>query len=121
VGSHRWGRWFRPARFADQKAHATATDSRFETIPDFEAERDKHRIVAWELAPGDCIAFHGLTVHGAPENLSTHRRRAFSARFTGADARFVLREGFMSPPPPEQGGPAPGAPMDSPVFPVLVS
>jgi ectoine hydroxylase-related dioxygenase (phytanoyl-CoA dioxygenase family) len=121
VGSHRWGRWFRPARFADQKAHPTATDSRFETIPDFEAERDRHRIVAWELAPGDCIAFHGLTVHGAPENLSTHRRRAFSARFTGTDARFVLRDGFMSPPPPEAGGPAPGAPMDSPVFPVLLS
>lgn len=121
VGSHRWGRWFRPARFADQKAHATATDSRFETIPDFEAERAQHRIVAWDLAPGDCIAFHGLTVHGAPENLSTHRRRAFSARFTGSDARFVLREGFMSPPPPERNGPAPGMPMDSAVFPVLIS
>ena len=121
IGSHRWGRWFRPARFADQKAHSTATDSRFETIPDFEAERDRHRIVAWELAPGDCIAFHGLTVHGAPENLSTHRRRAFSARFTGADARFVMREGFMSPPPPERDGPTPGMPMDCPVFPVLIS
>jgi ectoine hydroxylase-related dioxygenase (phytanoyl-CoA dioxygenase family) len=120
AGSHRWGRWFRPARFADQQAHANATDGRFETIPDFEAERDRHRLMTWELAPGDCLAFHGLTVHGAPENLSPHRRRAFSARFTGADARFVLREGFMSPPPPTADGPAPGAPMDSPVFPVLV-
>ena len=120
AGSHRWGRWFRPARFADQKAHSTATDGRFETIPDFEAERANHRIMAWQLAVGDCIAFHGLTVHGAPENLSTHRRRAFTARFTGADARFVLREGFMSPPPPDAGGPAPGAPMDSAVFPVLL-
>ena len=121
AGSHRWGRWFRPARFADQKAHATATDARFETIPDFEAERALHRILTWELAPGDCIAFHGLTVHGAPENLSLHRRRAFSARFTGADARFVLREGFMSPPPPERDGPLPGAMMDSKVFPVLLA
>lgn len=121
AGSHRWGRWFRPARFADQKAHANATDGRFETIPDFEAERDRHRIVSFELAVGDCIAFHGLTVHGAPENLSTHRRRAFAARFTGEDARWVLREGFMSPPPPECDGPAPGAPLDSPMFPVLAS
>ena len=121
AGSHRWGRWFRPARFADQQAHATATDARFEAIPDFEAERALHRILTWELAPGDCIAFHGLTVHGAPENLSLHRRRAFSARFTGEDARFVLREGFMSPPPPERDGPLPGAMMDSKVFPVLLA
>lgn len=121
AGSHRWGRWFRPARFADQKAHASATDGRFETIPDFEAERDRHRIVSFELAVGDCIAFHGLTVHGAPENLSTQRRRAFAARFTGTDARWVLREGFMSPPPPDRDGPVPGAPLDSPVFPVLLS
>ena len=121
AGSHRWGRWFRPARFADQKAHATATDGRFESIPDFEAERARHHIVSWQLAPGDCIAFHGLTVHGAPENLSTHRRRAFSARFTGQDARFVLREGFMSPPPPTVDGPVPGAAMDSKVFPVLLA
>ncbi len=121
AGSHRWGRWFTPARFADLKAHATAQDARFEPPPDFEAERAQHRILTWELAVGDCIAFHGLTVHGAPENMSTHRRRAFSARFTGADARFVLRSGFMSPPPPEQDGPIPGAPLDSPVFPVLLS
>ncbi|MFN0164176.1 MAG: phytanoyl-CoA dioxygenase family protein [Burkholderiales bacterium] len=121
AGSHRWGRWFRPARFADQKAHATATDGRFETIPDFEAERERHRILSWDLEVGDCIAFHGLTVHGAPENLSTHRRRAFSARFTGDDARWVLREGFMSPPPPESGAPTPGARLDSELFPVLLA
>ena len=77
--------------------------------------------MSWELAVGDCIAFRGLTVHGAPENLSTHRRRAFSARFTGQDARFVLREGFMSPPPPAVDGPLPGAAMDSKVFPVLLA
>ncbi len=121
AGSHRWGRWFRPARFADQQAHTTATDGRFESIPDFEAERAQHRILSWQLEAGDCIAFHGLTVHGAPENLSAHRRRAFSARFTGEDARFVLREGFMSPPPPEMGGPQPGAVMDSKTFPVLLA
>ena len=40
-------------------------------------------------------------------------RRAFAARFTGHGARFVLREGFMSPPPPLAGGPAAGGPMDS--------
>jgi ectoine hydroxylase-related dioxygenase (phytanoyl-CoA dioxygenase family) len=121
AGSHAWGRWFTPARFVDQKTHTTAQDSRFEPPPDFEAERAQHRVLQWQLAVGDCIAFHGLTVHGAPENASSHRRRAFSARFTGADARFVLRSGFMSPPPPDSGGPQPGAAMDSAAFPVLVA
>jgi len=52
----------------------------------------------WRLEPGDCIAFHFLTVHGAPENLSAHRRRAFSARLLGDDATFAVRGGEMSPP-----------------------
>jgi ectoine hydroxylase-related dioxygenase (phytanoyl-CoA dioxygenase family) len=120
AGSHAWGRWFSPARFVDQKLHEGARDSRFEPPPDFEAERAQHRILKWQLAPGDCIAFHGLTVHGAPENASSHRRRVFSARFTGADARFVLRAGFMSPAPPLTDGPQPGAAMDSLSFPVLL-
>jgi ectoine hydroxylase-related dioxygenase (phytanoyl-CoA dioxygenase family) len=120
AGSHAWGRWFAPARFADSKTHDAAQDSRFETPPDFEAERSKYRILQWPLEVGDCVAFHGLTVHGAPENASVNRRRAFSARFTGADARFTLRGGFMSPPPPQEGGPKLGERMDSAAFPVLL-
>ena len=121
AGSHAWGRWFTPARFVDQKTHANAQDSRFETPPDFEAERAQHHVLQWALNVGDCVAFHGLTVHGSPANASAHRRRAFSARFTGEDARFVLRSGFMSPPPPQSGGPANGAAMDSESFPVLLA
>ena len=83
-------------------------------------QRAQHRVLQWPLEVGDCIAFHGLTVHGAPANASPNRRRAFSARFTGADARFVLRSGFMSPPPPPSGGPTHGAAMDSAAFPVLI-
>jgi ectoine hydroxylase-related dioxygenase (phytanoyl-CoA dioxygenase family) len=70
------------------------------------------------LAPGDCIAFHALTLHGAPGNRGSHRRRAFAARLTGDDARFVLRDGFMSPPPPADHPPH-GAPMDCAAFPVI--
>ena len=121
AGSHAWGRWFTPARFVDQKAHANAQDSRFETPPDFEAERAQHHVLQWALDVGDCVAFHGLTVHGSPANASAQRRRAFSARFTGDDARFVLRSGFMSPPPPQSGGPIDGAAMDSESFPVLLA
>jgi ectoine hydroxylase-related dioxygenase (phytanoyl-CoA dioxygenase family) len=118
AGSHRWGKQFAPKRFADSAEHQ-GTDQ-LEQIPDEETLRTTHRIVSYELALGDCIAFHGLTVHGAPGNGQAGRRRAFAARFTGDDARFMLRDGFMSPPPPEADGPAEGAPMDSPVFPVLI-
>ncbi len=118
AGSHRWGKWFMPARFKDG-AQWEAQDPRFVPMPDIEAERGRHTLLTWDLAPGDCIAFHGLTVHGAPGNAAATRRRAFSARWTGDDATFVLRPGFLSPPPPERDGPRAGAPLDSPAFPVV--
>lgn len=118
AGSHRWGKWYAPKRFADAKDHAN-TSADYEAVPDEETLRREHALVAYDLAPGDCIAFHGLTLHGAPGNEQSGRRRAFAARFTGDDARFVLREGFMSPPPPPSGGPAAGGPMDSDAFPVI--
>jgi ectoine hydroxylase-related dioxygenase (phytanoyl-CoA dioxygenase family) len=118
-GSHRAGVWYTPRRFADQANHP-ASDPRFIPVPDIANNRDRYDLVGFDLEPGDCVVFHGLTLHGAPGNASnTIRRRAVSVRWTGDDARFVLREGFMSPPPPETGGPAPGAPMDSEVFPVV--
>lgn len=117
AGSHRWGRWFRPKRFADSADHQ-ATDS-FEPMIDVEAERDQHRFLGWDLEPGDCVVFHALTLHGAPGNTgSPHRRRAVASRWAGDDARYVLRSGFMSP-PPQPGAPEPGAPMDSDTFPVV--
>lgn len=118
-GSHRAGVWYTPRRFADQANHP-ANDPRFIPVPDIANNRDKYDLVSFDLEPGDCVVFHGLTLHGAPGNASsTLRRRAVSVRWTGDDARFVLREGFMSPPPPETGGPLPGAPMDSDAFPVV--
>ena len=34
-------------------------------LPDVEAQRDAHRIVGWELAPGDAVCFHMLTLHAS--------------------------------------------------------
>ena len=118
AGSHRWGRWYAPKRFADSQDHAN-TSADFEAVPDEDTLRREHTLKAWDLEPGDCIAFHGLTLHGAPGNEHAGRRRAFAARFTGDDARFVLREGFMSPPPPTDGAPRSGEAMDSEAFPVI--
>jgi ectoine hydroxylase-related dioxygenase (phytanoyl-CoA dioxygenase family) len=116
AGSHRWGKWFTPTRFADAKQHDGAGGD--EAAPDIDADRSAYTLLAWDLEPGDCIAFHALTLHGAPGNPLPTRRRAFAARFTGDDARYVLRDGFMSP-PPQPGAPAPGGPMDSEAHPVI--
>lgn len=91
-------------------------------MPDIDADRSNYDIKSWQLEPGDCIAFHFLTVHGAPENLSAHRRRAFSARLLGDDATFVIRGGEMSPPfPGLDKRLAVGEPMDAEEFPVIYS
>ncbi len=118
AGSHRWGRWFAPRMFATQTSYVD-TDPRFEELPDIDTFAEDQRFVGFDLEPGDAIAFHFLTLHGAPGNTSTtERRRAFAARFTGDDATFARRPGIMSPPFPEVTL-SDGSPLDSDWFPVL--
>jgi ectoine hydroxylase-related dioxygenase (phytanoyl-CoA dioxygenase family) len=116
AGSHRWGRWFDPELTrAGQTLYGD--DSPFERLPDVEAERDTHEILSWDMEPGDCIAFHGLTVHGAPGNASSvHRRRAFSTFWMGDDAVFAARPGTVRP-LFEGHGLEIGDPMDCDYFP----
>jgi ectoine hydroxylase-related dioxygenase (phytanoyl-CoA dioxygenase family) len=118
AGSHRWGKWYTPKRFADGDDHPSRQKD-FVAVPDVEAARGDYDIRGWSLEPGDCLAFHALTLHGAPPNTTNLRRRAFSARWTGDDAVYVLRDGFMSPPPPPEGAPEVGSAMDSAAFPVV--
>jgi ectoine hydroxylase-related dioxygenase (phytanoyl-CoA dioxygenase family) len=97
-GSHRWGRWFRP-KFFRKEAEFVAQDPRFEELPDFDAERGRHEFLSWYMEPGDVIAFHAMTVHGAPGNRSlSTRRRAWATRWLGDDARYADRIGTVSPP-----------------------
>lgn len=117
AGSHRWGTWYTPRRFVDSGNHPAA-DPSFQPVPDIAGHRAEYDLRAYDLEPGDCIAFHALTLHGAPGNLSPHRRRAFAARWAGDDVRYVLRPGFMSP-PPQPGAPRPGGPLDSDLYPVV--
>ena len=56
--------------------------------------------MSWTMQPGDAILFDYRTVHGAPANQGPHRRRAFSMRWVGDDARYVERPGRTSPPYP---------------------
>ncbi len=116
AGSHRWSTsGYRPTRFDGTPLYA---DDDFSEMPDIEAQRDRLTIRGWEMEPGDAVAFHFRTIHGAPANRSTRARRVFSARWMGADARFVRRQGRTSPPFPglDLGD---GALLDVPEFPVV--
>jgi ectoine hydroxylase-related dioxygenase (phytanoyl-CoA dioxygenase family) len=98
AGSHRWSdAGFRPTRFNGTPLYERDD---FETMPDIEAERERLTIRAWAMEPGDAVAFHFRTVHGAPANTSARSRRVFSSRWVGADARFARRSGPTSPPFP---------------------
>lgn len=109
VGSHRWDRWFVPRRFIDQQPYAEAQD-RFEILPDLDEEIAAlgHEVISAPVEPGDVVAFHYLTVHGAPGNPLTQRRRAVSFRYVGDDAVLALRPWMHSPPYPDV---VPGRPL----------
>lgn len=118
AGSHRLGKRFVPRLFISHQNYTTVPEG-YEQVPDIDAARDEHRILSWDLAPGDCIAFHMLTLHGAPgtSTLSTPRR-GFSTRWMGDDAIFATRP-WPTSPPYRSVGLAPGEPMRHAEFPLV--
>lgn len=117
AGSHRWGRWFAPMFFNQDNTALSAKDERWELVPDIDADRGLYELLRWSLAPGDCIFFHALTLHGAPGNVSSdRRRRAYATRWLGEDARYASRPGQISPPITGHGL-EPGDAMDCEMFP----
>ena len=119
VGSHRWGKSFMPRKFigVDYQREGEALD----TMPDIDGHRNEYEIASFDMAPGDAIAFHFLTVHGAAGNESASaRRRAFVHRWVGDDVRFKVRPGEVSPPFPEvHERLSDGDPLDDPEFPLV--
>jgi len=95
AGSHLWEKDVLPTRWASEVAFF---EGDFMPVPDPDAEGLPVR--AWAMEPGDAVAFHFRTVHGARGNTSDKRRRAFSLRLVGDDARYVQRPGPTSPPFP---------------------
>ena len=118
IGSNKWNKQFLPTKFFG-KAYEQKDDE-FQNVPNIEKNRNNYNIKSWKMNIGDAVAFNFSTVHGAPENKSKNRRRAFSIRFTGDDATYIKRKGEMSPPFPKlklKDGQA----LDSKTFPVLIS
>lgn len=90
-GSHRWDRWFEIVG----PNLPREVNPRFEKIPDFDSERDRHEILSWNLRPGDAVAFHGLCVHSSYPFLVPVRRRAYSLRFAAAEAIYAEESGSL--------------------------
>ncbi len=123
AGSHR-GPWLMPRTFMDDEARWFPEGS-LEEIPDVDGDlaRDPqaHRILGWELQPGDAVFFHMLTLHAAGGVEGPRRRRAFSVRFLGDDVVHAPRPWTTSPEFPGLADELPaGADMDHPLFPLLV-
>ena len=112
-GSHASGAWYMPRSFVANTAMVFEEGALAE-VPQVAADE----VIGWALEPGDAVAFHMLTLHRAAG--SPTRRRAFSLRLLGDDARFAPRPHRTSPP---FAGLADalesGARMAHPLFPVL--
>lgn len=118
AGSHR-GPWLMPRTFQTQQARWFPEGS-LADIPDMSAPEQRERVIGWALEPGDCVAFHMLTLHAAAGVEPGRRRRVFSARYLGDDITHAPRRWRTSP---EFDGlaqqlPA-GAPMAHALFPLV--
>tara|TARA_R110002096_G_scaffold13722_8_gene48309 strand:- start:2762 stop:3550 length:789 start_codon:yes stop_codon:yes gene_type:complete len=100
AGSHLWPREVLPTRWLAETAFYPDPE-KYMPVPDPDAEA--MRVLEWKMEPGDAVAFHYGCLHGARGNLATTRRRAFSLRLLGEDARYTERPGRTSPPYPEHG------------------
>jgi ectoine hydroxylase-related dioxygenase (phytanoyl-CoA dioxygenase family) len=97
AGSHLWAKPVLPTRWLAETSFYPDEDA-YQPVPDPDA--DGMQVLEWEMEPGDAVAFHFHTLHGARGNETTSRRRAFSLRLVGDDARYVERPGPTSPPFP---------------------
>ncbi|TLY74415.1 MAG: phytanoyl-CoA dioxygenase family protein [Gammaproteobacteria bacterium] len=119
AGSHR-GPWLMPRSFLDAQARWFPEGALAE-LPDIDAERSRHRLLGWELRPGDAVCFHMLTLHASGGvGAGDSRRRVFSVRLLGDDIRHAPRSWKTSPDFPGLAEALPAdAPLQHPLFPLL--
>jgi ectoine hydroxylase-related dioxygenase (phytanoyl-CoA dioxygenase family) len=100
AGSHA-GTWFMPRTFRDAQAK-WFPEGALQELPDIEqglkAQPPQFKELCWALEPGDCVAFHMLTLHATRGTAPDQRRRVFSARYHGDDTRHAIRPWRTSPP-----------------------
>ena len=97
AGSHRWDKPVLPTRWLSEENFYPNPED-YMPVPD--PDKDGLKVLEYAMQPGDAVAFHFGVLHGARGNETADRRRAFSLRLVGDDARYVTRPGPTSPPFP---------------------
>lgn len=115
AGSHLWDKPVLPTRWLAETNFYPDSDA-YMPVPD--PDVDGMDIREWPMEPGDAVAFNFGMLHGARGNTTDTRRRAFSLRLLGDDARYVERPGPTSPPFPGHGM-TPGQVLRTDWFPVI--
>lgn len=90
-GSHQWAKQFQPVSGDGRGGELKPFDENagYDDLPDWDAERDQHEMVFYDLEPGDALAFSPLVVHGSYANVSKDmQRRAYAMRFTGSEVVY---------------------------------
>ncbi|SLN57183.1 Phytanoyl-CoA dioxygenase (PhyH) [Roseovarius litorisediminis] len=100
AGSHLWEKPVLPTRWLSEE-NFYPDPKAYMPVPDPDA--DGMKVLEWPMEPGDAVAFNYGILHGARGNETNVRRRAFSLRLVGDDARYVARPGPTSPPFPGHG------------------
>lgn len=116
AGSHS-GTWYMPRTFRDNQAK-WFPDGTLAELPPVDAQPERFRQLGWALQPGDAVAFHMLALHASSGVSPGARRRVFSVRYLGDDARHAVRPWRTSPPFAGLDQRLPdGAPMQDDCFP----
>ena len=97
AGSHRWDKQVLPTRWLSEE-NFYPNPEEYMPVPD--PDKDGLEVLEYVMQPGDAVAFHFEVLHGARGNHTAQRRRAFSLRLVGDDARYISRPGRTSPPFP---------------------
>ena len=126
--SHRWPQRYRRPNFGQMNPDGGGTvfqveDAEELDFPDIESDRESYDIVAWDMEPGDCVAFNARIIHGGSGTLSADRElKVFNTQWLGDDVVFKYRENGMDPDITDDmlaAGLKPNDPIDCELFPKL--
>ena len=121
-GSHRWGKVFKAINFRDKVPFDGQDDCGLADIPDVDAEAE---LISFATQPGDCLIFDLRMLHRGPSHgrPASALRRRLSLRFGAPDTVFEPRGPWTAEISEHLMGlgQKPGAPVDTPLTPILAA
>lgn len=114
-GSHKWGEVYKPNIFVSALAFP---GSEGVEMPDIDENPQAFGATYVDVAPGDVLVHHFLTIHGSEGNRGANSRRAFSLRYCDASVTFKRRAGAPDQ-PLHKSGTKDGDPLDSEIHPIV--